>query len=141
MTRGSDDEARIGLDPSLESHFAALLDRHKEAVARTEWSYQQYLPVATEQRPLSPTAYVAVETALLTEVNLPWYTAGLSHGLAAEAWSGCYLADEVAHNYRAVDVLVPQATWNTLAAWTAADCWAWCRAVAAQVRWPVRSRA
>ena len=83
MTRGSDDEARIGLDPSLESHFASLLERHKEAVARTEWSYQHYLPGATERRPLSPTAYVAVETALLTEVNLPWYTAGLSHGLAA----------------------------------------------------------
>src|SRR5207237_10885621 len=25
----------------------------------------------------------AVETALLTEVNLPWYTAGLAHGLAS----------------------------------------------------------
>src|SRR5205085_12165459 len=30
---------------------------------------------------LSPTAYLAVETALLTEVNLPWYTAGLARGL------------------------------------------------------------
>ena len=26
---------------------------------------------------------MAVETALLTEVNLPWYTAGLAHGLAS----------------------------------------------------------
>jgi len=32
---------------------------------------------------LSPTAYLAVETALLTEVNLPWYTAGLAAGLAS----------------------------------------------------------
>ena len=29
----------------------------------------------------SPSAYLAVETALLTEVNLPWYTAGLARGL------------------------------------------------------------
>ena len=26
---------------------------------------------------------MAVETALLTEVNLPWYTAGVAHGLAS----------------------------------------------------------
>jgi len=73
--------------PSLEGHFASLLARHKEAAGKTAWSYPQFLPLeafranAIEQPTLSATAYLAVETALLTEVNLPWYTAGLSRGL------------------------------------------------------------
>jgi len=75
----SDDPYR-DLLPSLEPQFATLLARHKDAAARNEWSYHQYLP--SERAPLSATAYLAVETALLTEVNLPWYTAGLSSGLA-----------------------------------------------------------
>src|SRR5213593_3564434 len=81
MTDGSLDDSHRDLDPSLEPHFASLLSRHKEAVAKTEWSYQQFLPPEIEKHSLSPTAYMAVETALLTEVNLPWYTAGLSRGL------------------------------------------------------------
>ena len=83
MTDGSIDDTHRDLDPSLEPHFASLLSRHKEAVAKTEWSYQQFLPPEIERQSLSPTAYMAVETALLTEVNLPWYTAGLAHGLAS----------------------------------------------------------
>ena len=72
------------LHPSLEPCFADLLDRHKDAVRRTEWSYHEFVPVEASRAssPLSSTAYLAVETALLTEVNLPWYTAGLSSGLA-----------------------------------------------------------
>ena len=82
------DDPHRDLHPSLESYFASLLARHREAAAKIEWSYHQFLPVealranAVERAPLSPTAYMAVETALLTEVNLPWYTAGLSQGLA-----------------------------------------------------------
>src|SRR5438876_4769860 len=83
MTDGSLDDSHRDLDPSLEPHFASLLSRHREAVAKTEWSYQQFLPPEIEKRSLSPTAYMAVETALLTEVNLPWYTAGLAPGLAS----------------------------------------------------------
>src|SRR6266704_6632002 len=83
MTDGSLDDSHRDLDPSLEPHFASLLSRHKEAVAKTEWSYQQFLPPEIEKHSLSPTAYMAVETALLTEVNLPWYTAGLSQGLSS----------------------------------------------------------
>jgi acyl-[acyl-carrier-protein] desaturase len=88
MTIRFEDHSHRDLDSSLESQFAALLDRHKEAVTKTEWSYQEFLPLesfradAREPRPLSATAYLAVETALLTEVNLPWYTASLSQGLA-----------------------------------------------------------
>lgn len=87
MTNHSRDH--LDLDPALEPHLASLLERHKQSVAKTEWSYQEFLPLEAfradaRERPLSPTAYMAVETALLTEVNLPWYTAGLAHGL-----SGC----------------------------------------------------
>ena len=87
MLHQFDADRYCGLLPSLEDHFASLLARHKEAVERTEWSYQQF--VSSEafrangiaRPPLSATAYLAVETALLTEVNLPWYTAGLARGL------------------------------------------------------------
>ena len=81
------DDPHLDLDRSVEPQLAALLDRHKEAVARIDWSYHEFLPLdafragASEEPPLSTTAYMAVEMALLTEVNLPWYTAGLSHGL------------------------------------------------------------
>ena len=84
---GLADDRHRDLDPALESHFAALLVRHKEATAKTGWAYHEFLPLdafranAIETSPLSPRAYLAVETALLTEVNLPWYTAGLSRGL------------------------------------------------------------
>jgi acyl-[acyl-carrier-protein] desaturase len=69
----------VDLHPSLEPEFATLLARHRDAADRMEWSYHEFLPL--EAPPLSPTAYLAVETALLTEVNLPWYTAGLARGL------------------------------------------------------------
>ena len=83
------DERRRDLDPRLESQFAALLARHKEATAKTGWGYHEFLPLEAfraspaRRSPLSPTAYLAVETALLTEVNLPWYTAELAPGLRA----------------------------------------------------------
>src|SRR6266446_6706369 len=87
MPHRFDDDRYRDLHPSLEGHFASLLARHLEAAGKSEWSYHQYLPFealrsdAIDRSPLSPTAYLAVETALLTEVNLPWYTAGLSRGL------------------------------------------------------------
>jgi acyl-[acyl-carrier-protein] desaturase len=88
MPQQVDGDRYRDLLPSLEGHFASLLARHKEAAGRAEWPYHQFLPFEAfrgdtiERRSLSATAYLAVETALLTEVNLPWYTAGLSRGLA-----------------------------------------------------------
>src|SRR6266403_404155 len=58
MTDGSSDDSHRDLDPSLEPEFASLLSRHKEAVAKTEWSYQQFLPPEIEKHSLSPTAYM-----------------------------------------------------------------------------------
>jgi hypothetical protein len=48
--------------------------------------------------------------------------------------SGYYLADEVAGNYRAVDVLVAEAEWSALAREPAEGFWSWCQAVGARVR-------
>ncbi len=38
MTDGSTDDSHRDLDSSLEPYFASLLSRHREAVAKTEWS-------------------------------------------------------------------------------------------------------
>jgi Fatty acid desaturase len=75
------------LHSSLEPHLESLLTRHKDAAAKVDWSCHEFLPLEAfradprRHRPLSRPAYTAVEMALLTEVNLPWYTAGLYHGL------------------------------------------------------------
>ena len=76
----------VPLLPSLEPEVARLLARHTEASARIDWSYSEFLPLEalhapSDTPPLSDLAYVAVETALLTEANLPWYTAVLHEGL------------------------------------------------------------
>lgn len=86
MSDGFVDDFYRDLRTELEPQLAALLDRHKEAVARIDWSYHAFLPLdafraGLAEPPLSATAYMAIEMALLTEVNLPWYTAGLSRGL------------------------------------------------------------
>lgn len=71
---------------SLEPQIAQLLARHTSASAHIDWSYREFLPLEAyhaprKQRPLSEVAYTAVETALLTEANLPWYTVALYEGL------------------------------------------------------------
>ena len=76
----------VPLLPSLEPEVARLLARHNEASARIDWSYREFLPLEalhapSDTPPLSDLAYTAVETALLTEANLPWYTAVLYEGL------------------------------------------------------------
>ena len=80
-------EQYLDLRSSLEPLLDELLARHKDAADKANWSCHEFLPLeafhgdARRHRPLSRAAYTAVEMALLTEVNLPWYTAGLSHGL------------------------------------------------------------
>ncbi len=51
-----------------------------------------------------------------------------------EKLSGYYLADEVAGNYRAVDVLVAEAEWRALGVTAADGFWRWCLGVASRVR-------
>jgi acyl-[acyl-carrier-protein] desaturase len=82
------DPSLLEILPSLDPVIGELVKRHKETAAGINWSYHDFLPLEAyrasrkSERPLSPLAYTAVETALLTEVNLPWYTAALHHGLA-----------------------------------------------------------
>jgi hypothetical protein len=58
----------------------------------------------------------------------------VSHAIEPEELSGYYLADELAGNYRAVDVLVRQASWARVAALSAVAFWAWCLGLAERIR-------
>jgi Transposase DDE domain len=59
----------------------------------------------------------------------------VTHGAEEfEKLSGYYLADEVAGNYRAVDVLVAESEWLALRSEPAEAFWGWCRDVASGVR-------
>lgn len=48
--------------------------------------------------------------------------------------SGYYLADEIAGNYRAVDVLVQPTEWDQLVSRSAKSFWSWCLRMATQIR-------
>ena len=79
------------VDQRLENKLKDLYRQHKERSAKVDWSYQDFLPLNREdlfadqivnkpnakRSQLSPEIYLAVETALLTEVNLPWFTTEL----------------------------------------------------------------
>lgn len=71
--------------PSLEPRLRDLYLRHQERARAIDWGYHEYLPLDElradpQSLPvLSPVTYLAVETALFTEVNLPWFTTGLSN--------------------------------------------------------------
>jgi acyl-[acyl-carrier-protein] desaturase len=76
------------LDQRLEHKLKELYNRHMERTRKIDWSYHVLIPWergrnyvsdpwAPDQVSISPELSIAVETALLTEVNLPWFTAGL----------------------------------------------------------------
>jgi acyl-[acyl-carrier-protein] desaturase len=81
------------VDRRLEGKLKDLYAQHKERSAKIDWSYHEFLPLQREdlfndeiiKKPnakraqLSPEIYLAVETAMLTEVNLPWFTTELYH--------------------------------------------------------------
>ncbi|HMA33470.1 MAG TPA: acyl-ACP desaturase [Chloroflexia bacterium] len=78
-----------GLDQRLEGKLKELYQRHLERTEKIDWSYHTLIPWergrnfntepwSPEQVTISPELFIAVETALLTEVNLPWFTAGLT---------------------------------------------------------------
>jgi acyl-[acyl-carrier-protein] desaturase len=80
------------VDQRLENRLIELYAQHKERAAKIDWSYHEYLPLGRDdlfheevvikknpnRHKLSPEIYLAVETALLTEVNLPWFTTELA---------------------------------------------------------------
>src|SRR5687768_3591330 len=76
-------------DRRLEGRLRELLEAHMERTKRIDWSYHNLIPwergrnfqsdpFHPSQAAISPELAVAVETALLTEVNLPWFTLGLT---------------------------------------------------------------
>lgn len=71
------------LIPSLEPKIVELYDDHRKRATKIDWAYHDFLPLDELRNDpdsipqLSPTVYSAVETALLTEVNLPWFTTHL----------------------------------------------------------------
>lgn len=77
------------VDARLEQRLTKLYADHRERAAKIDWSYHDFLPWEQgrsfaqdpwnqSQRSLPPSIYTAIETALLTEVNLPWFTTHLS---------------------------------------------------------------
>ncbi|NOU93664.1 acyl-ACP desaturase [Paenibacillus sp. LMG 31456] len=71
-------------DPKLEPFLTELYRQHRERAASIDWSYHEFIPWelgrsfieepwAPEQRNLPLPIYTAVETSLLTEVNLPFF--------------------------------------------------------------------
>ncbi|GIM48080.1 putative acyl-[acyl-carrier protein] desaturase [Collibacillus ludicampi] len=77
------------LDFRLEPRLKELYEQHKVRAKKIDWSYHEFLPwdkgidfkrVPWDQSQVTlPSGIItAVETALLTEVNLPWFTTYLS---------------------------------------------------------------
>ncbi|MFY0545080.1 acyl-ACP desaturase [Brevibacillus sp. H7] len=73
------------LEPALKELYAL----HRQRAANIDWSYHEFIPWEKgrcfkkepwdpSQRTLPDGIYTAVETALLTEVNLPWFTTHLA---------------------------------------------------------------
>lgn len=71
-------------DPQLEPYLTELYSQHRQRAADIDWSYHEYIPWelgrcfkkepwSIEQRKLPDAIYTAVETSLLTEVNLPFF--------------------------------------------------------------------
>jgi acyl-[acyl-carrier-protein] desaturase len=76
-------------DRRLEGKLRELLDTHMERTRKIDWSYHDLIPwergrnyrtdpYHPSQATISPELAVAVETAHLTEINLPWFTTGLT---------------------------------------------------------------
>jgi acyl-[acyl-carrier-protein] desaturase len=77
------------VDRRLEGKLQELLKTHQERTKKIDWSYHSLIPwergrnfqtdpFHPSQVAISPELAVAVETALLTEINLPWFTTGLT---------------------------------------------------------------
>lgn len=80
------------LIPSLEPRLRELYDTHLERASAIDWSYSDFIPLEEYQRDpssipqLSREILAALELALYTEVNLPWFTTVLS-AIFKGSWS------------------------------------------------------
>ena len=98
----------------LSDRLDDLYERHLTHSERIHWDYHDLLPWelgrsfsiepwTAGEGTLSPELTLAVETALLTEVNLPWFTAGLTRGfdgapLALKRFIRRWTAEEDQHS-------------------------------------------
>ncbi len=103
----------------LSATLDDLYQRHLACATRANWGYHSLLPWergknfktlpwSEDQGSLTPELTMAVETALLTEVNLPWFTAGLKDMFdggpsALKAFVKTWTAEEDQHS-RLLDV-------------------------------------
>jgi len=97
------------LIPSLEPKLRELYNLHIERSKEIDWAYSDFLPLeayrtSPELIPkLSPSVLSAVELAVLTEVNLPWFTTILT-AVFTGTWSvltdfiHTWTAEEDAHS-------------------------------------------
>lgn len=78
---------------ALDSVIDTLYQRHLELTSNLDWGYHRLLPWEqgenfvdhpwdASQGNLSPELTLAVETAMLTEINLPWFTGTLMDAFA-----------------------------------------------------------
>lgn len=81
------------VDRRLEGRLMGLVKTHVERAQKIDWSYHNLIPwergrnfhtdpYHPSQATITPELAVAVETALLTEINLPWFTTGLTETFA-----------------------------------------------------------
>lgn len=71
------------MEHSLEKRMRDIHERHRNQVAKQTWNFYEYMPwdriTDTEKRIELPKPLVtAIETSMLTELNLPWYTTYLT---------------------------------------------------------------
>lgn len=77
------------VDQRLENKLRDLYKTHMERTTKIDWAYHDLIPWERgrnfktdpwhpSQATISPELTIAVETALLTEINLPWFTTGLT---------------------------------------------------------------
>ncbi len=80
------------LIPSLEPRLRELYNEHLERSAKVDWAYSDFIPLEEAQSnpsqlpKLSDTLLSALELALFTEINLPWFTTTL-HSVFRGTWS------------------------------------------------------
>ncbi len=81
------------VDQRLENKLRELYKTHMARTIKIDWSYHDLVPWERgrnfitdpwhpSQATITPELTVAVETALLTEINLPWFTTGLTNTFA-----------------------------------------------------------
>ena len=81
------------VDRRLEGKLRELLATHMERTKKIDWSYHELIPwergrnfktdpYHPSQATITPELAIAVETAHLTEINLPWFTTGLTETFA-----------------------------------------------------------